>query len=52
MILDSPVRRPDPEAEEGARGKAFRNPKVYPDLETALRHFRPVPDQPLVQPFI
>ena len=36
VILDSPVRRPDPEEEEGAHGKAFRNPKVYPDVETAL----------------
>ena len=36
IILDSPVRRPDPEAVEGARGKAFRNPKIYPDEKTAL----------------
>ena len=46
VVLDSPVRRPDPEAEEGDRGKAFRNPKVYPDVETALAHFRTVPEQP------
>jgi pimeloyl-ACP methyl ester carboxylesterase len=52
IILDSPVRRPDPEAEEGARGKAFRNPKIYPDLETALRHYRLVPEQPCDNDFI
>ena len=52
VILDSPVRRPDPEAEEGAHGKAFRNPKVYPDVDTALRHFRTVPDQPSSLPYI
>jgi pimeloyl-ACP methyl ester carboxylesterase len=52
VILDSPVRRPNPEEEEGARGKAFRNPKLYPDLETALDHFRLVPDQPHTNPFI
>jgi pimeloyl-ACP methyl ester carboxylesterase len=52
VILDSPVRKPNPEEEEGARGRAFRNPKVYPDLETALAHYRLVPDQPLVNPFI
>jgi pimeloyl-ACP methyl ester carboxylesterase len=46
VILDSPVRLPDPEETEGARGKAFRNPKVYPDVETAMAHFRTVPDQP------
>ncbi len=52
VILDSPVRRPDPEEEEGARGKAFRNPKVYPDVETALRHFRTVPEQPTSLPYV
>lgn len=46
VVLDSPVRRPDPESEEGARGKAFRNPKLYPDPETALAHYRLVPEQP------
>jgi pimeloyl-ACP methyl ester carboxylesterase len=52
VILDSPVRKPNPEEEEGARGKAFRNPKLYPDLETALDHYRLVPEQPCVNPFI
>jgi pimeloyl-ACP methyl ester carboxylesterase len=52
VILDSPVRRPDPEAEEGAHGRSFRNPKIYPDIDTALRHFRTVPEQPSSLPFI
>jgi len=52
VLLDSPVRRPDPEAEEGARGRAFRNPKVYPDEETALSHYRLVPEQPCTNDFI
>jgi len=52
VILDSAVRRPDPEEEEGAFGKAFRNPKIYPDVETALRHFRTVPDQPSSLPYV
>jgi pimeloyl-ACP methyl ester carboxylesterase len=52
VILDSPVRLPDPESVEGSRGKAFRNPKVYPDVDTALRHFRTVPDQPSSLPYI
>jgi pimeloyl-ACP methyl ester carboxylesterase len=52
VILDSPVRRPDPEVEEGARGRAFRNPKVYPDEETALSHYRLVPDQPCANGYI
>ncbi len=52
ILVDSPVRRPDPEAEEGARGKSFRNPKVYPDPESALRRFRLVPDQPCENTYI
>ena len=44
IILDSPVRKPDPESEEGARGKAFRNPKIYPDVKTAVEHYRLVPE--------
>ncbi len=52
IILDSPVRRPDPEQEEGTHGSSFRNPKTYPDVATALAHFRTVPDQPSSRPFI
>jgi pimeloyl-ACP methyl ester carboxylesterase len=52
VILDSPVRRPDPEAEEGARGRSFRNPKIYRDVETALARYRLVPDQPCENDFI
>jgi pimeloyl-ACP methyl ester carboxylesterase len=52
IIIDSPVRKPDPEAEEGARGRSFRNPKVYPDPETALKRFRLVPDQPCDNEFV
>lgn len=46
IIVDSPVTEPDPEREEAVRGRAFRNPKTYPDLETALEHFRLIPTQP------
>lgn len=52
IIVDAPVRRPAPESEEGARGRAFRAPGVYPDLETALGHFRLVPPQPCEHHFI
>lgn len=52
VIVDSPVRRPDPEQEEGIRGRAFRNPKTYPDVETAMLHFRLVPDQPVDNEYI
>ena len=46
IIVDSPVTEPDPEREEATRGRAFRNPKTYADLETAIEHFRLVPTQP------
>lgn len=46
VIVDTPVRRPDPESEEGARGRAFRAPGIYRDLATALEHFRLIPPQP------
>jgi pimeloyl-ACP methyl ester carboxylesterase len=46
IVLDAPVRRPDPESEEGRGGRMFRTPKTYADLETALEHFHLVPPQP------
>ena len=52
ILVDSPVRRPDPEAEEGAHGRSFRNPKVYPDPESALKRFRLVPGQPCENDYI
>jgi len=52
IILDAPVSRPDPESEEGERGRMFRNPKTYPDLETALEHFHLQPPQPVQNDFI
>ncbi len=52
VIVDSPVRRPDPESEEGRGGGMFRNPKVYPDLDTAMEHFHLVPPQPVVNDYV
>lgn len=52
VIVDTPVRRPDPESELGARGQIFRSPGVYADLETALGHFRLIPPQPLDHPYM
>jgi pimeloyl-ACP methyl ester carboxylesterase len=52
VIIDSPVRRPDPESEEGHRGRSFRNPKVYPTREEALAHYRLVPEQPCANTYI
>src|SRR5690606_18042020 len=52
VLVDSPVRGPDPETEESRGGRAFRAPGRYPDLETALTHFRVVPEQPNDNAFI
>lgn len=52
VIVDSPVREPDPESREGARGRAFRSPGTYPDEETALEHFRLIPAQPCDNEYI
>ncbi len=52
VVLDSPVRRPDPESEEASHGRSFRNPKTYPDVAAALARFRTVPDQPSSLPYI
>ena len=52
IIVDAPVRRPDPESEAGKGGKTFRTPKTYPDLSTAMAHFRLIPEQPCEHGFI
>jgi pimeloyl-ACP methyl ester carboxylesterase len=52
IVVDAPVRRPDPESQEGERGRSFRNPKTYADLETAKAHFRLVPPQPCDNDYI
>lgn len=52
VIIDSPVRRPDPETEEGRGGRAFRAPGTYPDIDTALEHFYLIPPQPYPDPWI
>ena len=52
IIVDAPVRKPDPESQEGEAGKSFRNPKIYPTLEKAIAHFRLVPPQPCENAFI
>jgi pimeloyl-ACP methyl ester carboxylesterase len=52
IVIDSPVRRPDPESEEGERGRMFSNPKTYQDLGTAIDHFHLQPSQPCENRFI
>lgn len=46
IVVDAPVRRPDPESQEGRHGRMFRKPKTYPDPDTAVEHFHLIPPQP------
>ncbi len=53
VVVDSPVRGPDPESREGASGDSpFRKPGVYEDKQTAVDHFRLIPEQPATNQFI
>ncbi len=52
QVIDSPIRLRTPHEEE-TRGSALRRPKkVYPDAATAMEHFRLVPTQPTVLPYV
>lgn len=52
IVMDAPVRRPDPESAEGFGGRMFRAPKTYPDVATAVEHFHLVPPQPCDNPWM
>jgi pimeloyl-ACP methyl ester carboxylesterase len=52
VLVDAPLRRPDPESVAGSRLRAFLSPGVYPTREEALARFRVVPDQPIPLPFL
>jgi pimeloyl-ACP methyl ester carboxylesterase len=52
VIVDAPVRKPDPESQERAAKGGEVKQHVYPDLATALSRFRLLPQQPCDNPFI
>jgi len=52
ILLDSGVRIPDPEQEAARVGVAFGPLRTYADVDTALRRFRTVPDQPTSLPYV
>jgi pimeloyl-ACP methyl ester carboxylesterase len=52
IIVDAPVRKPDPESQERADRGPARPPRVYPDLDTALSRFRLLPSQPCDNDYI
>jgi pimeloyl-ACP methyl ester carboxylesterase len=52
VICDSPVTEPDPEIASFQLKEAFGRPRVYPDIDTALEHFRTVPAQAFYLPYV
>ena len=52
IVIDSAVVKLDPEREAAALGEAFGRLRVYPTLDDALLHFRTVPRQPDVLPYV
>lgn len=52
IIIDSPVRAPSPEEQAKRNREAFGPLRIYPDRQSALDHFRTVPDQPVLLPYV
>jgi len=52
VICDSPVTEPDPEIAAYRLREAFGQPRTYPDVETAVAHFRTVPPQEHYLPYV
>ncbi|MET0189418.1 MAG: alpha/beta hydrolase [Pseudonocardia sediminis] len=52
MAVDSPVRERSPEELAARQQRAFGPMRVYPDRETALSHFRTVPEQEGDLPYV
>ncbi len=56
VLVDSPIRPPRPSdaapPEPSGGGWSFQRIAPYPDFESAVRRFRPLPDQPTPYPFL
>jgi pimeloyl-ACP methyl ester carboxylesterase len=52
IVIDSPIRDRSPEEQAARRRMAFGPARTYPDRESALAHFRLVPEQPGNLPFV
>lgn len=52
IIVDSPVYEPSPEQEARRNREAFGPLRLYPSREDALAHFRTVPNQPELLPYV
>ncbi|MDE3206375.1 MAG: alpha/beta hydrolase [Acidobacteriota bacterium] len=52
IVIDSPVHEEPPEQVASRRREAFGPLRTYPSPEEALSHFRTVPDQPVLLPYV
>ncbi len=52
VLVDAPLKRPDPESREAARSPALRAPSVYPTRAEAVARFRLMPAQPVRHRFL
>jgi pimeloyl-ACP methyl ester carboxylesterase len=52
IVVDSPIHEPSPEQEASRRREAFGPLRLYASRESALSHFRTVPDQPDLLPYV
>lgn len=52
IIVDSPVKRPNPESQAARSGNTFGGARVYPDFEATVKRFRLVPGQPCENDFV
>lgn len=52
IVVDSPIRQPSPEERAGRNHEAFGPLRLYPSSDDALSHFRTVPDQPVLLPYV
>lgn len=52
VIIDSPVRRPDPEVEHSRSSDDFKKPRAYEDPERSILNFRTIPGQDVILPFL
>ena len=52
IIVDSPVKKPNPESAAARQGNTFGGARVYPDFESGVKRFRLVPGQPCENDFV
>jgi pimeloyl-ACP methyl ester carboxylesterase len=52
IVVDSPVREPDPEVESARLKEAFGAPRTYPGVDDALARFRTIPAQEHYLPYV